>query len=454
LRPRSITGPLILIAIGVLFLLHNLRPDLSLFSFFANYWPFLLIGAGVIGLIEVLFHASRGTAAPPRPISGGAVFWILILCLFAAFLNRHRTFDFRGFRGFNDGEITIFGSDYEYDVNAADFARVSTQGVTGIVLDNLRGDISIKGVDRDAVSVTGRKTIRAFNRSEADRRNQQTHVRLDREGDLLILRSDGPAGPIAGQISTDLDITVPRGVRVEKRTRDRVGDLMIDGIDGSVDVSGGRGDVHLNHIGNNVRIESTRGGDIRVENLKGDLDLTGRGGDVQLTNIAGLVTINGEFSGNLEFRALAAPLRFQSLRTQFSVEAIPGEITLDLGDLRMSNVVGPVRFTTGTRDVQAADVSNALELTVERGDIDIRASKNPPPKIDAHSRNGDITVTLPDNAAFQLSGSTQQGEVENEFGGALRTSSDGRRASVTGQTGNGPQITLTTNRGTVFVKKG
>lgn len=434
MRPRSITGPLILVAVGVLFLLHNVRPDLSVFSLLATYWPFLLIGAGVIGLIEVLFYASHGEAAPPRPFSGAVIFWIVILCLLAAFINRHRTINIRGL---DDGEITMFGSDYDYDVSTLDVTPVSTQGVTGIVLDNLRGDISIKGGDGDAISVTGRKTIRAFNRSQADHCNQQTRIRLDREGDLLIVRTDGPVYTFAGQITTDLDIAVPRGVRVEKRTRDRVGNLTIDGIDGGVDVSGGRGDVRLNHVGKNVRIESSRGGDIHIENLKGDLNLTGRGSDVQLTNIAGQVMIHGDFAGMLEFRA----------------EAVPGEMTLDLGDLRMSNVVGPVRFETATRDIEATDVSNVLDLTVNRGDIRITASKNPLPKIDAHSRNGDMTLTMPVNAAFQLNGTTSLGEVENDFGGALRISSDGHRTNISGQTGNGPQINLTTNRGTVSVKK-
>lgn len=430
MRPRSITGPLILILVGVLFLLRNVRPDLSIFSLLGTYWPFLLIGAGVIGLIEVLFHASRGSGMPPRPISRGVIFWIVILCIFAAFANHHRTFNFRGF---DDGEVTIFGSDYAYDVNAAE---PSAQGVTGIVLDNLRGDLSITGADSDTVTLKGRKTIRAFNRGQADRRNSQTHVHLDREGNLLIVRSDGPVGPIGGLVTTDLDIVVPRGLKVE--TRGRSGDLTIDGVDGTVDVSAGRGDLHLDHIGNNVHIESSRSGEIRIANLKGDLDLTGRGTDVQLTNIAGQVTIHGDFAGTLEFHAAA----------------LPGELTIDLGDLHMSNVVGPVRFNTGTRDVQATDVSNALDLTVNRGDIRIMTGKTPPPRIDARSRNGDITVTLPENAAFQLNGSTMQGEVENQFGNALRSSSDGRHASITGQTGNGPQITLTTNRGDVSVKKG
>ena len=77
MRPRSVTGPLILLMIGVFFLINNLRPDLISFSRIGDYWPFLLIAAGVIGLVEVLFHASRGVTAPPRPFYGAGIFWIL-----------------------------------------------------------------------------------------------------------------------------------------------------------------------------------------------------------------------------------------------------------------------------------------------------------------------------------------------------------------------------------------
>ena len=57
---RSITGPLIVIAIGAIFLVRNFRPDLISFRAVADYWPFLLIGAGIIGLLEVLVHARIG----------------------------------------------------------------------------------------------------------------------------------------------------------------------------------------------------------------------------------------------------------------------------------------------------------------------------------------------------------------------------------------------------------
>ncbi len=184
--------------------------------------------------------------------------------------------------------------------------------------------------------------------------------------------------------------------------------------------------------------------------LKGSLELGGRGSDVQLESIAGPVTIKGEFSGTLEFRALAKPLEFTSSRTEFRVEAIPGEITMDLGDLKMNNVSGPVRFESQTRDIQITDVTELLDLKVDRGDIGVTSTHAPLPKMDIHTRNGDINLTLPEHAGFQLDGSTSQGDISSGFGSSLRIDSSGHSATIRGQNGSGPQITVNTDRGTVF----
>jgi hypothetical protein len=443
-RPRSITGPLILLTVGVFFLLNNIRPDLISLSRIGDYWPFLLIGAGVVGLVEVLFHASRGSAVPPRPIAGAAVFWILVVGVVIAAANRNHNIRIGGL---DSSGVSFFGSDFDYDINEAE----SPRGVTRVVLDNLRGNLSLKGEDTGDVKVTGRKTVRAFNRNDADRTNQQTQVHIDRQGDVLTIRTDDFNGPRLIHITTDLDITVPRGISVE--SRGRTGDLTIDDVEGPVDISAGRGDVRLDHIGKDVKIENSRSGDIHVTDLKGSLDLEGRGSDVQLENIDGPVTINGEYAGTLEFRALAKPIRFTSSRTEFRAEAVPGSITMDLGDLKLENVSGPVRFRTGTRDIQATDVTGALDLMVERGDIQVSVGKAPVPKIDVHTHNGDLTLALPEKAEFQLDGSTSQGDVDNEYGGGLQTQSSGRAATIKGRVGNGPMVTVGTDRGGVSVKK-
>lgn len=443
MRPRSVTGPLVLLAIGAFFLINNIRPDLISLSRIGDYWPFLVIAAGVIGLVEVLFHASRGAAMPPRPVAGAGIFWILVFGIFVITITRNHNFRFGRF---DSPGISVFGSDYDYDVSATE----SPRGVTRVVLDNLRGNLSVKGEDGD-IKVTGRKTVRAFNRNDADRANQQSQVRVDRQGDILFVRAEDFTGPRMMQISTDLDITVPRGVSIESRGRS--GDLTVDSVDGPVDVSAGRGDVRLNHIGSDVKIEATRGGDIHVTDVKGGVDLQGRGSDLQLEQIAGPVTINGDYGGTLEFHALEKPMHFTSSRTQFQLEAVPGTVTMDLGNLRLDNAAGPVRFKTGVRDVEATDVADALDLNVDRGDIRVTINKMPVPKIDVHTHNGDISLALPEKAEFQLDGTASQGEVDNEFGGGLHNESNGHTSTIRGRVGNGPSVNVGTDRGSISIRK-
>jgi DUF4097 and DUF4098 domain-containing protein YvlB len=444
-RQRSITGPIILVTIGLLFLLRNVRPDLLNFGVIGQYWPLLLIAAGIIGLIEVLAHAGRGTGLPPRPLGGGWLVWIVLLCIFIGVFGRRNNLRWDRF---DSGGVSVFGSDYDYDVNAT----ASAEGVKRVVLDNLRGNLSIKGEDTGDVRVTGRKTVRTFRHNEADRADRESPVRIERQGDQLFIRTAEPRGQ-RSRITEDLDITLPGDVNLE--SHGRTGDLSIDDIEGEVSISAGRGDIRLNHIGKDVKIDASRGGLIRAVDLKSNFELQGRGSDIQLENIAGIVTINGEYSGTLEFRALAKPLRFQSSRTEFHAEAVPGSITMDLGDLKMSNVAGPVRFQTSWgRDIEATDITNALDLSVDRGDVEVTATKGPLPKIDIRTRTGDIVLTLPDRAPFELRASTSQGEVENEYGAPLRTETSGRSGSITGQTGTGPEIIAVTDRGTVSVKKG
>lgn len=438
MRPRSITGPLILVVIGLFFLLNNIRPDLISFARIGDYWPFLLIGAGVIGLIEVLFHASRGITAPPRPFYGIGIFWIIVAALVISTLSRNH--DFR----FGPG-ISVFGSDYDYDVNVTE----SSRGVTRIVLDNVHGDLSLKGEEAGDIKVTGRKTVRSFNRSEAERANQQTQVRVERQGDLLLIHTDDYNNGRLIRVTTDLDITVPRGISVESRGRN--GDLSVEGIDGNVDLSAGRGDVHLSHIGKDVHIEASRSGDVRVSDVKGSVDLQGRGSDIQIDDVEGPVTVNGEFGGTIEFRALSKPMHFTSSRTEFRTEAVPGSITMDLGDLKLNNVAGPVFFRSGTRDIQATDISGELAVQIDRGDIQVTVTKAPVPRIDAHTHSGDLTLALPENAEFQLQGSTSHGDVANNWGN-LNNHSDNHAATVS-RSGNGPAISIGTGHGDIAIKK-
>jgi hypothetical protein len=56
------TGPLILIVLGVLLLLRNLYPDVYPFT---RVWPVILIVIGIAKLLEGLVQRMKGGEEPP-----------------------------------------------------------------------------------------------------------------------------------------------------------------------------------------------------------------------------------------------------------------------------------------------------------------------------------------------------------------------------------------------------
>ena len=81
MRRRSIIGPLILIGIGALLLAHNLKPELPLLDVVMQYWPFLLIGWGVLRLAEILTAAVRSQPLPRRGVSEGEWVLVVLICV-------------------------------------------------------------------------------------------------------------------------------------------------------------------------------------------------------------------------------------------------------------------------------------------------------------------------------------------------------------------------------------
>jgi hypothetical protein len=441
MRRRSLTGPILLVLIGVGFLLYNVRPDIPLFDLLSQYWPFLLILWGLLRLLEVLVDYSRG-AAQRTSFSGGEVVLIIFLCFIGWGASEARSHGVH-FRP----AWEAFGEHYDYNVSD----QKPAGGATRVVFENNRGNLRIMGADISDIRVNGRKTVQALNQGEADRANDATPLEIVAQGDQIIVRTNQERNPTNGKISEDLEITIPNRMSVE--ARGNYGDYDVTELNGSVELYGDRADVRLNKIGGNARVELGRSELVRAVDLKGNLDLQGKGSDIELENIAGQVTITGSYSGSLEFKKLAKPLHFESPNTDLRVESLPGQISMDLGEFTASNLVGPVRLVTKSKDVKIEDFTAPLQLETERGDIELQPKRLPLAKIEARSRTGEIRLVLPDKAAFQLVATTDHGDAVNDFGPSIQKETDGRSASLKGSVGQGPSIHLVTERGTVSVRR-
>ncbi len=82
-RRRSSLGfGLVLIAVGVFFLVLNLRPGLDPWPFLFHYWPVILIVLGLAKLAEILIAKGGSGTRGPSIVSGAVVLVVVLLLIF------------------------------------------------------------------------------------------------------------------------------------------------------------------------------------------------------------------------------------------------------------------------------------------------------------------------------------------------------------------------------------
>ena len=245
MRRHSLTGPLLLLLVGGLFLWRNLHPEAPVFDLVAEYWPFLLIAWGLIRLVEVLIWRSE---ASRFCFTGGEVALVVLICIAGSGM---WTAHHHGFH-FNAGSMEFWGTQYEYTVSA----HAPAAGANRVVFENSRGNITVRGADAPEVTVSGRKLVHSYDRGDADRADQNTPVEIVVQGDRLVVRTNQDRLSGDQRVSDDLTVTVPRGMAVEARGTS--GDYDIADIAGDVDLNSERADVRLSRVGGNARIEAGR----------------------------------------------------------------------------------------------------------------------------------------------------------------------------------------------------
>ncbi len=450
MRPRgSITGPLVLILVGIVFLVRAISPEFHLAELLGRYWPYGLILWGLIALVEVCIRFRGNGPIPRNGVSGGGWIVVVLLALIgSSAFEFQRPDNWWRQVGFQSG-IEAFGEEHQYPINA--IAR--TVGTTPhIVIEDFRGDAKISGTDGTGLSLTGEKSIGSFDIHDADRANSQSPVEVLTEGNTVTIRCHQDRLGSRTSISTNLDISVPKGASIEANASR--GSVDISSVTGGVELTGGNvDDLRLDDMGGDIKIDTRGTHSIHCSNVKGSLDLHGRGSDVDLENIAGQVTIGGDYTGTVSLRALAKPVRVESMHTQLDARQVPGYVRLDRGSFDAKDLVGPVKLTAKATDITMAGFTEGLDLNVDRGDVELRPEHSAMGRIVVHTRSGNIELAVPATAHFAITANTDNGEIENDFGDGLKESSEGRGARLEGSVGTGPDINLNTERGSITLKK-
>jgi DUF4097 and DUF4098 domain-containing protein YvlB len=444
---RSFSGPIILIALGVLFLLGTmgLIDWRNLGHWFAHYWPVLLIISGVIKLIEYQQAQRQGVRA--SGISTGGVFAIVCIIVFGLIATHASRFHWEELRDqiniTDDNDFPLFGSKFNFDDQ---LAQAFPAGAS-LHINDTRGAVNITASDDDQIRVVVHKRISAENQGEADKWNAGTKPQLTVSGSVVTLNANN-AGAGDHWVAEDLDVSMPRKAAVVASTR--YGDVSITGRDGNLDITSQHGGVNTTDINGKVAL-SLDHSSARISQVASDVSIGGRANDVSIEDVQGAVHLDGEFMESVKLAKISQPVIFKSSRTDMDFSRLDGDLDLDSGDLQASNVIGPLRLNTRSKDIRLTGVSGDVRLQDENGSVELRMNKLGSMQVE--NRKGDVQIYLPDKAGFQVDARARNGEVETDFD-QLKIDNSNDQATATGTVGGGgPHLVVNNEHGTIEIRK-
>jgi DUF4097 and DUF4098 domain-containing protein YvlB len=444
-HPRSIAGPVVLIAIGVVFLLETMGVLHweNLGYWFAHYWPLLLILWGVIKLGEYYSAQRSGSRAPG--IGAGSVLLLVLLVIFGLVATQAARIDWGSIRDWqgDNGDFPWFGHTYDYEDQ---LSQSIPAGATLHIVDE-RGAINVNASDDNQIHVAIHKRINSMDQGEADKLNSRTKPQITVSGQTVTLDANTQS---SGDhwVATDLDVTLPRKASVVITARR--GDVSVLGRTGDVDITNEHGEVTATDIDGKLHLKLDHSS-AQVSQVASDVSVEGRADDISLQDVKGSVELNGDFMDSLKLSKIAKAISFKSARTDLELAKLDGDLDLDSGDLRGADMTGPVRVFTRSKDIQLTGVNGDLRLRDENGSVEIHVAKLGSMQVD--NRTGDVQIYLPDKAGFQVSARTRGGEVQSDFTNLQISNNDDEGTANGTVGGGGPNLVINNEHGSIELRK-
>jgi len=438
-RRRSMAGPIVLIFIGFLFLLGNLGVINihNLFHGFAHFWPVLLILWGLVKVFEH-YQAQREGYESPGIGAGGVVF-LIFLVIIGGLASVASKADFSNV-GFDMGSS---GYTFQTDLEQPFPAGASFKGIAD------HGDVVIRAWDENKVKVHVREVVRGKDEATAKQVFETNKPTLSAEGNMVTLRSgSGQQGPkiqigfwTGPAQETNLEIYLPRKAAADLELDHS--DVAMSDREGNVKIINDHGDVSLRDITGNVDISSDHG-DTSINNVTGNVRLAGGPGDLSISGVTGQLTVASERFSNMSLSKIAKGVHFTSSRTDLDLGKLDGHLEMDEGDLSGSSISNGFKVTARNKDITLSSVSGDVAIENQHGDIEVQLIQP----------LGNVDISLPENAAFQMEATSQGGDINSEFSG-ISVSNAGSQAHATGTVGNnGPRIRLETEHADIEISRG
>jgi DUF4097 and DUF4098 domain-containing protein YvlB len=446
-RPRgsSIFSGLMLILVGALLLLHNYG-GFELTRELLHWWPVLLIFWGAIKLYERTAGMHSGEPGAARVTSGEVFLVIGLLALVGAVAG----WDIFKSKIGDDWGIDLGRESFSSDLDVAPSAVPANARIT---IHGGQGNISVRSSDEPEIRVNGKKSVRGWNESEAQRTAERVSVEIVKNGDGYEVRPSGVNGGDS-RVSVDMDVVVPSKSSVT--VRNEKGDISVSDMARPVTINGPKGDIEVRNTNGDVTIDM-QGGDAKVSGTKGDVKISGRGDSIEVVDATGNFTINGEFVGPIRADKVAKGVRFVSRRTDLTLTQLSGHMEVGSGNLEVVDAPGNLNVRTHEEEVSIENAGGKIKVDNRNGNVSVRFSSAPKEDIEIYNASAAITLGLPESANFEIQADCHSGDVDSEFeaDSLKKTSSGSGDSHLEGKYGNGrgPKIILKTSYGSISIHK-
>ena len=453
MRRGSVLGPLLLIAVGVLFLLvETSRLNLSRFwEWYGHWWPMLLVAAGIVLLAEWTFdqvHLRDPERPPYRRSVGFGVIIMLFFLVLAGVIGHHITagerWDNGGWHFDQENLDEFFGDKHESD-QTLDLAFPAGGSVAVV---NPRGDVTIDGTSDDGrIHIAEHKQVYARSDPDADSKARQLSPAVAREGTAVSINIAAMDGA-----SADLVLTVPAAAAIQVNANR--GDIHVASIKAPVAVTANHGDIELSAITGPATAHINSGGSsISAHSMGSGIAIEGHASDVTLSEIAGAVSITGEFFGTTHLEHINGSVHLHTSRTDLQIARLDGEVeSVPNEDLMVDQAVGPFALTTSNRNIRLDRIAGDVAVTDRNGTIELTAAP-PLGAITLEDRNGSVKLILPEHAGFSVQANTSNGNIDTDFPLSIQGSENHK--SVNGTVGaGGPLLRITTTNSDISIDQG
>jgi len=314
------------------------------------------------------------------------------------------------------------------------FDSVTDDGTYTLSIENVEGDILVKGHHGSGMVLNITQKIKAVTEKRAKKYIKENKIQVfHSEEDNLVQAGFKKKVHYRRGVSTEFELEVPSNIQLNLETaggdieamhirgesilKTSGGDIELKSLSGRIDAQTAGGDMALENIEGLIRVHtsggdieinhsdgqfnaSTSGGDLDFTNLTGNVEAQSSGGSILLENIQGNTIQARTAGGDIEVEDVTANIQGATSGGEISLENVKGnvDVTTSGGDIELDEITGDLICHTSGGEIEGDNIIGTIDATTFSGDIDLRLG------YDSHISNygfnvqtntGDIYVQLP-----------------------------------------------------------